>query len=68
MTNTLEKRAFKELLFEKFPSINKNTIELFMKNRKLFTTKDFLNKYDVLNQSTINELGYEILEFIACEV
>ena len=67
-TNTLEKRAFKELLFEKFPSINKNCIELFMENRKLFTMKDFLNKYDALNQGTINELGYEILEFISCEV
>ena len=52
-TNTLEKRAFKALLFEKFPAINKNCIELFMENRKLFTIK---------------ELGYEILEFISCEV
>ena len=68
MTNTLEKRAFKELLFEKFPAINKNCIELFMENRKLFTMKDFLNKYDVLNQNTINDLHYEILEFISCEV
>lgn len=68
MTNILEKRAFKELLLSKFPAINKNCIELFMENRKLFTMKDFLNKYDVLNQNTINELGYEILEFISCEV
>lgn len=68
MTNTLEKRAFKTLLFEKFPAINKNCIELFMENRKLFTMKDFLNKYDVLNQDTVNELHYDILEFISCEV
>ena len=68
MTNILEKRAFCELLFEKFPAINKKCIELFMENRKLFTMKDFLNKYDVLNQDAINELGYEILEFISCEV
>ena len=67
-TNTLEKRAFKALLFERFPAINKNCIELFMENRKLFTMKDFLNKYDILNQNTINYLGYEILEFISCEV
>jgi hypothetical protein len=39
-----------------------------MENRKLFTMKDFLNKYDVLNQDTVNELQYEILEFISCEV
>jgi hypothetical protein len=62
--DTLEKRAFKELLFEKFPAMNKNCIEDFMKVNKLFTMKDFLNKYEVLNQSTINELHYDILEYM----
>ena len=65
---TLEQRAFKELLFEKFPQINKNVIESFMNERKLFTMKDFLNRYKVLNSDTILELGYEILEFIISEV
>ena len=63
-TNTLEKRAFKELLLSKFPAINKNCIELFMENRKIFTMKDFLNKYEVLNQSTINELHNDVLEYM----
>ena len=65
---TLEQRAFKELLFEKFPQINKNVIENFISERKLFTMKDFLNKYEVLNSDTILELHYEILEFIMNEV
>jgi hypothetical protein len=63
-TNTLEKRAFKELLFEKFPRINKNCIEDFMKVNKLFTMKDFLNKYEVLNNVTISQLHNDILEYM----
>ena len=65
---TLDQRAFKALLFEKFPRINKNCIESFMQERKLFTMKDFLNKYEVLNSETIKDLGYEIMEFIMSEV
>lgn len=62
MTNTnqtLDQRAFKALLLEKFPSINKNCIESFMENRKLFTMTDFLNRYGVLNSDTIKELHYD---------
>ena len=64
MTNTLEKRAFFELLCEKMPRINKNLIKEFMKVNKLFTMKDFLNKYNVLNQKTMNELHNDMLEFM----
>lgn len=63
-TNTLEKRAFKELLFERFPRINKNHIKDFMKASKLFTMKDFLNKYEVLNNATISQLHNDILEYM----
>ena len=45
MTNTLEERAFFELLCERMPALNKNFIKEFMKVNKLFTMKDFLNKY-----------------------
>ena len=68
INQTLDQRAFKALLFEKFPQINKNCIESFMSERKLFTMKDFLNKYEVLNSDTILELHYDILEFIINEV
>ena len=69
MTNqTLDQRAFKALLFEKFPSVNKNCIESFISERKLFTMTDFLNRYGVLNSDTIQELHYEIIEFIMSEV
>ena len=68
INQTLDQRAFKELLFERFQRINKNVIESFMNERKLFTMKDFLNKYEVLNSETIKDLSYDILEFIINEV
>ena len=64
MANTLEEKAFFTLLCEKNPALNKNFIKEFMKVNKLFTMKDFLNKYDVLNQKTMNELHNDMLEFM----
>ena len=64
MANTLEEKAFFTLLCEKMPALNKNFIKEFMKVNKLFTMKDFLNKYNVLNQKTMNELHNDMLEFM----
>lgn len=64
INQTLDQRAFKELLFEKFPSINKNCIDDFMKVNKIFTMKDFLNRYEVLNNDTISQLHNDILEYM----
>ena len=60
----LEQIAFQELIFEKFPKINKNLIKDYIKVNKLFTMKDFLNKYDVLNQETINKLHDDIFVYM----
>ena len=66
-TNTLEKRAFKELLKEKI-CISDSAVDAFMEYTSMFTLNDYIKKYGIpdgnFNKVTDDFWGvFERLEF-----